>query len=71
MWMDWKRQDPQRDGSIFNQIPETIEDKLGVDEVEVTVLNESKANIIPDGDDDSISKAGKREDSTSNLIRQT
>ena len=66
-WIDWKRQDPQRDGSIFNQIPETIEDKPGVDKIELTVLNESKANVSPDDDDEFISEAGKKEDSTSNF----
>ena len=72
-WMDWKRQDPQRDGSIFNQMPELIEEKPGVDEVEVTVLNKSKPNVISDDEDDddeSISEAGRKENSTSNFDSQ-
>ena len=63
VWMGWKKQDPQRDGSIFNQIPEMTEDKPGVDEVEVTVLNKNIANVIPDDDDKSISEAGRKDDS--------
>ena len=38
MSMDWKRQDPQRDGSIFNQMPELVEEKPGVDEEPSSVL---------------------------------
>ena len=65
--MVWKRQDPQRDKSTFNQIPKIIEGKKGIGRVEATVVNENKPNVIPDDDDEPISKVRRKEDSTTHF----
>ena len=63
-WMDWKRQDPQRNGSIFNQVPELVKEKPGIDEVEIVRMNEP--HEIPDeADGESVPEAGRKGDSAS------
>lgn len=62
-WMDWTRQDPQRDASIFNQQPETIAEKPGIDEKHLIVVDDEPApdvHVIPD-DDESVTAAGRNE----------
>ena len=49
--MDWKRPDPQQNGSIFVQKPNLVNNEPGIDEVKATTPRE-EPHLIPDDDDD-------------------
>ena len=72
-WAEWKRVDPKKSMSVFNENPELLEAPMGLDAVEVTepsVDPEPDFHLIPDDEPDS--EAGRKKQgepvTTENLV---
>jgi hypothetical protein len=60
-WLDWNRLNPARNLSIFKIEPDLLRE-MGIDDEELPVTVDDRAiNIIPMGDEDDDSVAGRME----------
>ena len=45
LWMDWKRQNPQRDRKLFDQISDEMKQPAGVDEKEYVIIDDEEVKV--------------------------